>query len=243
MSRLRAVFFDFDGTLHDLRRAHATALARVTAPLCRGGATPAAVWGRCERRWTELWPAFVRGVIGEAALYSGWFVEMLAATGAPATPPAAAELERRYNFELAREIRPYPDVVPALTSLRAQRPALTLGILTNGSARYQRHRIAASGLGALLPLQVISGEEGVGKPDAAFFAAGAAAAGVRQQEAAMVGDAAEADVAGARRAGLTAIWVNRAGDPWPDGLEPAPSAVTTDLAGAVADLVRRSAPT
>jgi putative hydrolase of the HAD superfamily len=42
-----------------------------------------------------------------------------------------------------------------------------------------------------------------------------------------VGDDAFADVEGARRAGLTPVWVNRAGGAWPLSASPPPLAVQT----------------
>ena len=45
-------------------------------------------------------------------------------------------------------------------------------------------------------------------------------AGLAPYDALHVGDDPLADVEGARRAGLDAVWVNRRGDPWPEGLAP-----------------------
>ena len=68
-----------------------------------------------------------------------------------------------------------------------------------------------------------------GKPSRAFFRAGAAALGLPPAEVAMVGDDPEADVAGARAAGLGAVWVgDRAA--WPPAL-PGPHAVIGSAAG------------
>jgi putative hydrolase of the HAD superfamily len=69
---------------------------------------------------------------------------------------------------------------------------------------------------------VVSGELGIGKPDARVLAAALTALGVGPDGATMVGDSPERDVAGARAAGLAAVWINRtgrllaAGEPRPD---------------------------
>ena len=50
------------------------------------------------------------------------------------------------------------------------------------------------------------------KPHPSIFEAALTAAGVRADEALMVGDSLKADVEGALAAGLRAVWLRRAGD-------------------------------
>lgn len=82
-----------------------------------------------------------------------------------------------------------------------------------------------------------------GKPSADFFGHAVASVGCAPQDAVMVGDDAEADVAGARRAGLAGVLVRtgkyRAGAE--DAFDPAPSATVADLAAAVDWIVSASA--
>jgi putative hydrolase of the HAD superfamily len=60
---------------------------------------------------------------------------------------------------------------------------------------------------------VVSGEVGVGKPDPRIFDLALRLLGASPEEAVMVGDNPTRDVAGAKAAGVTAVWVNRAGLP------------------------------
>lgn len=75
-----------------------------------------------------------------------------------------------------------------------------------------------------------------GKPSRALFEAACAAMGCRPEDAAMIGDDAESDVAGAMAAGLKAVLVQtgkyRAGDE--SRIDPSPSFVARDLGHAVA---------
>ena len=57
----------------------------------------------------------------------------------------------------------------------------------------------------------VEGEVGIGKPQPAAFVGGLAALGASGEPAAMIGDDLQADVAGAQRAGLTAVWVDHRG--------------------------------
>ena len=84
-----------------------------------------------------------------------------------------------------------------------------------------------------------------GKPSATFFTAALRALGRPAAEVVMIGDDLRADVAGARRAGLRAVWV-RSGRHEPADLtrhvtrgEPPPDAVAADFAAVVAAIRER----
>jgi putative hydrolase of the HAD superfamily len=68
-----------------------------------------------------------------------------------------------------------------------------------------------TGLTALVDDVVISAEVGAAKPDPVIFARALAVAGVSADEALHVGDTAEADLAGARAAGIRALHLDRSG--------------------------------
>jgi putative hydrolase of the HAD superfamily len=66
----------------------------------------------------------------------------------------------------------------------------------------------------------VSGEVGVGKPDARAFRSVLEKLGVPPGASVMVGDNLERDVAGAQALGMRAIWVDRTGGRRPDGVVP-----------------------
>jgi len=86
-----------------------------------------------------------------------------------------------------------------------------LALVTNGAPDVQREKLAATTLASHFEAIVISAELGVGKPDPRIFRAALDALGIASADAAMVGDSLERDVAGARRAGVRSIWLDRAG--------------------------------
>jgi FMN hydrolase / 5-amino-6-(5-phospho-D-ribitylamino)uracil phosphatase len=118
----------------------------------------------------------------------------------------------------------YPDVRPALERLKA---SYRLFALSNGNADLHR-----CGLAQLFDGHVTARSAGAAKPDARIFIRLLGEAGVRAGDVLHVGDDPHADVAGAMRAGLQAIWLNRDARRWPDHLDPPPRTVTTlaDLA-------------
>jgi len=96
------------------------------------------------------------------------------------------------------------DTSSTLDALR-QRGKL-LGMITNGPTVWQQRKIDALGLGGRFDAVLISEAEGVSKPDPRIFARAVERLGVAPHEAMFVGDHPEIDVAGAKAAGLVAIW-------------------------------------
>jgi putative hydrolase of the HAD superfamily len=119
-----------------------------------------------------------------------------------------SELIEAHHRERRARQAPYADTVPALRQLSGR---YALAIVTNGSSAVQRSKIAVAGIERYFKSVVVSGEVGAAKPDARPFLAALKALGARPDEAVMVGDSLERDVAGAQAAGIRAVWVNRAG--------------------------------
>ena len=128
-------------------------------------------------------------------------------------PALAIELGERFGTERRALFAPFPDAA-ILPSLRGR---YALGLVTNGAACLQREKLTRSGLAEHFDAVVVSGDIGAGKPDPAVFHHALAMLGVRADRAVMIGDTVERDVAGARAAGLRAVWINRSGLPRPPG--------------------------
>jgi putative hydrolase of the HAD superfamily len=118
----------------------------------------------------------------------------------------------------------YPDARPALMRLKGR---YRLFALSNGNADLQR-----CGLADLFDGHVTARGAGVAKPDPRIFRRLVEDAGVDAADVLHIGDDPHADVDGARRAGMHAVWINRDGRRWPDTLAAPPRTVTTlaDLA-------------
>lgn len=131
--------------------------------------------------------------------------------------------EAGYPDEMAREafevfyrarnrVDLYDDVLPALERLSVRH---RLFAVSNGNAD-----LAAVGIAGWFEGTLAAREAGCLKPDPRIFRMLLERAGLAPYDALHVGDDPLADVEGARRAGLDAVWVNRRGDPWPEELEP-----------------------
>jgi FMN hydrolase / 5-amino-6-(5-phospho-D-ribitylamino)uracil phosphatase len=114
-------------------------------------------------------------------------------------------------FAARNRVEFYEDVRPSLLRLRSR---YRLFALSNGNADLQR-----CGIADLFAGHVTASAAGAAKPDARIFAALLAMAGVEAHQVLHIGDDPLADVVGATRAGMQAVWLNRDARPWPPQFE------------------------
>lgn len=129
----------------------------------------------------------------------------------------AEHLANTFACERRKRHIVYPDVRPALTILRDE---YRLALLSNGACGIQREKLEGSKLELYFDTVVISGEIGVGKPDARVFCEVLDRLQVQPEMAVMVGDSLTKDIAGAQNLGLKAVWLNRAGHDGDGVVEP-----------------------
>ena len=118
----------------------------------------------------------------------------------------------------------FEDAAETLRAVRAAVPGRRIGLITNGPAEVQRDKIDLLDLATHVDFAIISDEFGVAKPDPAIFQEGLRRGEATREETVFIGDSPEFDIAGARAAGIHAIWMNRGGLPWP-GAPPSPDEV------------------
>lgn len=197
---IRLVLFDLDDTLCDyagardgrLRRAFAAAVERAPGlDLERLVAASVAIHPHGTEHFGEL---LVEHGVSD-----------------PAVAEAAATWYRTNRFH---GLELFADAVAVLERLRTDVPSRRIGLVTNGPSEVQRAKIDLLGVGRLVDFVVVSEEFGAWKPDPTIFAEALRLGKATAAEAVFVGDSAEHDIAGARAAGIRAIWVNRTGRPW-----------------------------
>jgi putative hydrolase of the HAD superfamily len=109
----------------------------------------------------------------------------------------------------------FDDVRPAIAALRDA--SVKVGVLSDADTAWLRACLDRHQLD--LDVALCSEELRCYKPHRSVFLAACDALGVEPGDAAYVGDNPRADVVGARNAGMTSVWINRRGRPWPDDLE------------------------
>jgi putative hydrolase of the HAD superfamily len=122
-------------------------------------------------------------------------------------PESIAEQAFEVFFRARNEVVLYDDVLPSLVALRNR---CRLFAISNGNAD-----LAAIGLKHFFERTLCAREAGCLKPDPRIFRRLMGQAGLEPERVLHVGDDPEADIEGARAAGLRPVWLNRSGVPWP----------------------------
>ena len=200
---IRAVFFDLDDTLCDTigtREARARLAFQSIGPAVAGLA--------CNDFLARVMaPKGERDVHGLLAV-----VEELGLTQSAAGRSAIAT----WFFEgCTHLLRPLDGVIETVDLLRTH---YRLGVITNGGSKAQRMKWLK--LNLPIDLVVISSECGFDKPDPRIFRHACSLAEVPPSEAVFVGDRPDVDIAGAKAAGMWAVWFNHWCGAADGGVEP-----------------------
>lgn len=139
-------------------------------------------------------------------------------------PESLAEEAFEIFLQGRNQIELYEEVLPVLEVLKQN---YRLFSASNGNADLKR-----IGLAHLFERSVAARDVGALKPHGAVFLKVIESTGLQPNEVLFVGDDPEHDVEGARRAGMHAVWINRAGAAWPSHFDPPPYSVKSlhDLA-------------
>jgi putative hydrolase of the HAD superfamily len=228
---IRAVLLDLDDTLFDHRHGARQALEAVRgAHACFSSIAPADL----ERRHSEILEALhlqvLAGTLRLDDARRERFRRLFEGAGVTPAPElveaAAAAYRDRYQTSW-REVR------GATTLLQALRARARLGIVSNNLTREQHEKLRFCGFDGYLNTVVISEEAGVSKPDPEIFRIALERIGTAAEETVMIGDAWRTDIAGARAAGIRAIWFNPQRRPRPQPWADVDEVVSLEPASAV----------
>ena len=132
-------------------------------------------------------------------------------------PNLAAELAETFPRLRRCKHEVYPDTIEALKRFSQ---GYTLGLLTNGTPDLQRRKIEGAGVAAYFDQILISGDVGIGKPDASIFEMILARLKASPKTSLMIGNSLTSDVQGAQAIGMQTVWVNRLGKSRDDSVVP-----------------------
>lgn len=217
LAPIELVLFDLDDTLCDYAGARALRLSTAFS-----AALETLPGGRVRPPVDDL-------IAASIAIHphgSDHFLEVLRPHGVSAEAASAAIAWYRANRYHGLKL--FAETVETLAALRAAAPSRPIGLVTNGPAETQRAKIALLELDGLVDFAVVSGEFGVEKPDQSIFIEALRQGGAPADATIFAGDSPAHDIAGAKGAGIFAVWVNRTGTPWTLG-DPRPDASIATL--------------
>ena len=238
---IKTVAFDFDHTLYDRWQSFenlAPEFCSFFAGYLKPDITPhqvAAAIINADRATFEKKRTFKDDTL-TADIKKPW-LSIYRSTAASGIFETAPEYEMFfYDFMLKvfpTSIAMYPDAIPAIRQLR-QEGYLT-ALLTNGTSPFQIAKLEAKDIYKEFDAVLLCGDMVYQKPHPSTFEALCSKLGCAPEETLYVGDNPYNDVEGARRAGLTPVWMRSVGI-WPQELSPAPYAI--DAIGQLVELVK-----
>lgn len=206
---LRAVLFDWDGTLvHDDSRL-ATVPGAAVAHYARQKLHLAIRDEDFDRALHAVMPAYEPGKTGAAPRISAIIGSAFAWLGWTVGSDDVDSCSRLFFREATARLAVYGDARALLSSLKFR--GYRVGVITN--AIFPGHLfqplVNELGLSGYIDPFVSSADLGMGKPNSGIYLHTMKTMGCEAQETLFVGDRVETDIAGARAAGLRAVLIRR----------------------------------
>jgi putative hydrolase of the HAD superfamily len=121
----------------------------------------------------------------------------------------------------------FPGSIETLEHLKASGKRMAL--ITNGASDMQRAKIERYRLAQYFDNILIEGEFGAGKPDKSVFVHTLTVLGISPEEAWMVGDDLDRDIAGAQSVGIYTVWVDWKNEGLPKSTQVIPDKTVTSI--------------
>lgn len=211
---IRAIGFDLDNTLFD----HSAAAAKAVELLIQKKGWSYVGENELVKEWKRVEDLFFsQYMIGNLTLIEHRHARMrefLVSTDAGKREPG--ELFDEYLIHYKQCWVAYPDTHRALEELKTA--GFKMAVLTNGQQAQQEAKISAMGLNDFFETVLAVGTVDALKPDQKAFAHLCRVLDREPHEVLFVGDDLDIDVRASINAGLHGVWLNRNGEPTPDGI-------------------------
>jgi len=209
--RIRTLLLDADGTLLDFDRSEKMALQDAFGTL--GYPFSEEIYEAYHRHNLACWKRLELGEITREELKPLRFALVFEECDIAGNPQ---EIWPVYEKALERYAFPFDGVEEALARLSKK---YTLILVTNGTKSVQTARLLQTSIPEYLKGIYISEDVGCAKPAKEFFdRVFADHPKLKRRETMIVGDSLSGDIAGGIGAGIRTCWVNRTGEPRPEGL-------------------------
>ncbi len=214
-SPVKAVLFDLDDTLFDHQLSCRRSLAALSQNYaCFRQAEPHELEQIHTNLLNELHFLVLQGALSLDEARLERFRRLFLYYGEDVSAATAENAASLYRLTYQRSRQAVPGSIALIEALRAL--DIRIAVVTNNLVAEQMDKLQACGLTPLIDAVVISEEVGAIKPDRAIFEVALKRVKCAPHEAIMIGDSWSADIIGANKVGIRAIWLNRYNYPCPD---------------------------
>lgn len=205
--KYKHIFWDLDHTLWDFERNSQLALREIfeEADLARKTGAQFDDFHATYKKYNEwLWEKYRHGLISKSDLRATRFLKAL-----EHFQYANRELAKWMEEEYLKRSPYMPHLMPgALEVLNYANQKYAMHIITNGFDEVQHIKLDKSGLQPFFKEIITSESVGVRKPDPYIFKYAMKKSGALRENSIMIGDNWDADVLGARGAGMDQVFFN-----------------------------------
>jgi len=209
MKSYSCILFDLDHTLWDYETNAEETLRDLFARyrMEERGVTSFRFFVETFRRINlELWDRYDRGLIGQDIIRNERFHRVFYETGVDDSPTASA-FSASYLKELPLKKNLLPEAMEILAYLHPRYP---MTVVTNGFDEIQSTKIESAGITHYFKHVITSQRAGSKKPSPKIFQFALEQSGHSPDNAIMIGDNLQTDIAGAIEAGIDAVFYNPA---------------------------------
>ena len=203
---IKKIFFDLDRTLWDFETNSEIVLRKLYRTFNLHTFIPSeeAFLKTYRKKNEALWALYRKGCLNSDVLKQKRFYETFLVYGID-KPELAQAFGKQYLNQLAEQKQLFPGTVELLNYLH---PQYDLYILTNGFREVQLNKLKNIGLNHYFTTIFTSDTIGFVKPMPEFFTYVLNAVKAKPAECVMVGDDLQADILGAKHAGISGIYFN-----------------------------------
>jgi putative hydrolase of the HAD superfamily len=209
LKNYKHIFFDLDNTLWDYKAnmketffeiIHELNLLQVQENFDE-------FVNRFEINNDKYWVAYRNGLINKEFLRSKRFSDTLESVGIH-DDSIVNRMADLYHQRVSRKANLFPGVHETLAYLKEK---YQLYIITNGFVEIQTNKLESSELSIYFNRIFMAEVTGFQKPDKRFFYYALSSVNAKKSESIMVGDDLEADIMGAKKAGIDQVYFNPTG--------------------------------
>lgn len=207
MDKIKHIFFDLDHTIWDFEKNSKETLGEIFQDLQLGKQIES--FDRFLKKYREInkryWNLYRQNLVTKEQIRGGRFLDTLSFFKVDNLEVLSDEISHQYVTLGPTKTNLFPFAHDVLTKLNQTHK---LHIITNGFVEVQHVKLQNSDLTKYFDVIVCSEETGNKKPHKEVFNLALNKANTTVGESVMIGDSFEADIMGALKIGMKAIWFN-----------------------------------